>query len=189
MSIEDGPGDTLSPSEGLDSDEVRNDDGDEVVDPPEGWSGADRFGTTQREEQEGESLDQRLAEEEPDVAPAEPLERPVAAMPDDELTEDVVDEVVDGDAAVAGGGGKHACLAQHLLARNREARRGGRGCHRRGLARRSRADRRQSRGRRLPLPDRRVSRAVRTCRSRHGGRRTAVGMSAGALAVMIICYE
>lgn len=94
MSIEDGPGDTLSPSEGLDSDEVRNDDGDEVVDPPEGWSGADRFGTTQREEQEGESLDQRLAEEEPDVEPAEPLDKPVAATPADELTEDV-DEVID----------------------------------------------------------------------------------------------
>ncbi|OLL19123.1 MULTISPECIES: hypothetical protein [unclassified Rhodococcus (in: high G+C Gram-positive bacteria)] len=110
MSIEDGPGDTLSPSEGLDSDEVRNDDGDEVVDPPEGWSGADRFGTTQREEQEGESLGQRLAEEEPDVAPPEPLERPVAAMPDDELTEDIVDEVYDGggDTAVYDGGGDTA---------------------------------------------------------------------------------
>lgn len=94
MSIEDGPGDTLSPSEGLDADEVRNDDGDEVVDPPEDWSAADKFGTTQREEQEGESLDQRLAEEEPDVEPAEPLDKPVAATPEDELTEDV-DEVVD----------------------------------------------------------------------------------------------
>ncbi|MCD5421860.1 hypothetical protein MX572_19325 [Rhodococcus pyridinivorans] len=94
MSIEDGPGDTLSPSEGLDADEVRNDDGDEVVDPPEDWSGADKFGTTQREEQEGESLDQRLAEEEPDVEPAEPLDTPVAATPEDELTEDV-DEVID----------------------------------------------------------------------------------------------
>ncbi|SEC22154.1 hypothetical protein SAMN04490240_1316 [Rhodococcus pyridinivorans] len=94
MSIEDGPGDTLSPSEGLDADEVRNDDGDEVVDPPEDWSGADKFGTTQREEQEGESLDQRLAEEEPDVEPAEPLDKPVAATPEDELTEDV-DEVID----------------------------------------------------------------------------------------------
>lgn len=124
MSIEDGPGDTLSPSEGLDSDEVRNDDGDEVVDPPEGWSGADRFGTTQREEQEGESLDQRLAEEEPDVAPAEPLERPVAAMPDDELTEDVVDEVVDGDAAVAGGGGKHTEVVEGVIVEDSRVDRG-----------------------------------------------------------------
>ncbi|HEY2199295.1 MAG TPA: hypothetical protein VGH69_16625, partial [Mycobacterium sp.] len=59
--------DTLSPSESTDSDEVRNDDGDSVVDPPDGWSEADKFGMTAREEREGESLDDRLAEEEPDV--------------------------------------------------------------------------------------------------------------------------
>lgn len=67
MSIEDGPGDTLSPSESLDSDDVRNNDGDDVVDPPDGWSEADKFGTTAREEREGESLDEKLSEEEPDV--------------------------------------------------------------------------------------------------------------------------
>ncbi|NGP06252.1 hypothetical protein G6038_12320 [Rhodococcus sp. 14C212] len=130
MSIEDGAGDTLSPSEGLDADEVRNDDGDEVVDPPEGWSGADRFGTTQREEQEGESLDQRLAEEEPDVAPAEPLERPVAAMPDDELTEDIVDD--GGDTAVVDGGGdtavdggrKHAEVVEGVIVEDSRVDRG-----------------------------------------------------------------
>ncbi|OBI65292.1 hypothetical protein [Mycobacterium sp. E796] len=69
---EGGPGDTLNPSEGTDSDELRNDDGDIVVDPPEGWSEADRFGMTAREEREGESLDQRLAEEEPDVLTGAP---------------------------------------------------------------------------------------------------------------------
>jgi hypothetical protein len=62
-----GPGDTLNPSEATDSDEVRNDDGDIVVDPPDDWSEADKFGMTPREEQEGESLDDRLAAEEPDV--------------------------------------------------------------------------------------------------------------------------
>lgn len=66
---EGGPGDTLSASEGTDSDELYNDDGDIVVDPPEGWSEADRFGMTAREAREGESLDDRLAEEEPDVSP------------------------------------------------------------------------------------------------------------------------
>jgi hypothetical protein len=70
--------DTLSPSESTDSDEVRNDDGDIVVDPPDDWSEANRFGMTAREEREGESLDARLAEEEPDVVPEEqpPAERP-----------------------------------------------------------------------------------------------------------------
>jgi len=64
---EGGPGDTLNASESTDSDEVRNDDGDTVVDPPDDWSEADKFGMTAREEREGESLDDRLAEEEPDV--------------------------------------------------------------------------------------------------------------------------
>ena len=66
---EGGPGQTLNASEGTDSDELHNDDGDIVVDPPEGWSEANRFGMTAREEREGESLDQRLAEEVPDVSP------------------------------------------------------------------------------------------------------------------------
>lgn len=64
---EGGPGDTLSATESLDSDEVRNDDGDNVVDPPDDWSQATKSGMTPREEREGESLDERLAEEEPDV--------------------------------------------------------------------------------------------------------------------------
>lgn len=65
---EGGPGDTLNASESTDSDAVRNDGGDVVVDPPEGWSEADRFGVTAGEAREGESLDARLAEQEPDVS-------------------------------------------------------------------------------------------------------------------------
>jgi len=49
----------LEPSEATDSDEIRNDDGDEVVDPPEEWIAAE----------EDESLDERLADEVPDVSP------------------------------------------------------------------------------------------------------------------------
>lgn len=73
--MEDGPGDTLNPSESTDSDELRNNDGDTVVDPPEGWSAADKFGLTPREAKEGESLDDRIAAEEADVT-----ERPPAAL-------------------------------------------------------------------------------------------------------------
>ncbi|MDP9167669.1 MAG: hypothetical protein M3O32_16655, partial [Actinomycetota bacterium] len=47
----------LSPSESLDSDEIRNDDGDEVTDPPERWI----------EAKDDETLDERLSDEEPDV--------------------------------------------------------------------------------------------------------------------------
>ena len=69
---------TLDPFESTDSDEVRNHDGDTVVNAPDGWSEADKFGMTAREEREGESLDQRLAEEEPDVLEdaGPPEERP-----------------------------------------------------------------------------------------------------------------
>jgi hypothetical protein len=59
--------DTLRPAEALDSDDVRNDDGDEVVDPPERWAAADHIA----EEPDGESLDEKLAAEEP-----EPSARP-----------------------------------------------------------------------------------------------------------------
>jgi hypothetical protein len=56
---EGGPDDTLSPSESLDSDEVRNDDGDIVVDPPEEWVDAE----------EHQTLDEQLAAEVPDISP------------------------------------------------------------------------------------------------------------------------
>jgi hypothetical protein len=59
-----GVDDTLRPTEALDSDDVRNVDGDEVVDPPEQWAAAEHIA----EEPEGESLDDKLAAEEPEPA-------------------------------------------------------------------------------------------------------------------------
>ncbi|TDC36770.1 hypothetical protein E1211_12460 [Micromonospora sp. 15K316] len=51
-------------------------DGDRISDPldtgiaaADHWSGANRFGTTPAEERAGESLEQLLAEEEPDIDP------------------------------------------------------------------------------------------------------------------------
>lgn len=97
MSIEDGPDQTLDQSESLDSDELRNDDGDSVVDAPDHWSEADKFGTTAAEALEGESLDEKLSEEEPDVEP-EDEERSVNEIPDAELTEELVDhQILDSD--------------------------------------------------------------------------------------------
>lgn len=62
-----GPDNTLGPSESLDSDEVRNDDGDIVVDPPEEWI----------EAEEDQTLDEKLAAEVPDVLPpGDPEARP-----------------------------------------------------------------------------------------------------------------
>ena len=56
-----GPDDTLRPAEAIDSDDVRNQGGDEVVDPPEHWHEADK------DTAEHEALDDKLAAEEPDV--------------------------------------------------------------------------------------------------------------------------
>jgi hypothetical protein len=72
----------LTPEEQLDSDEVRNDDGDEVVDPPEKWIDA----------REDETLDERLSDEVPDVVPgdvdprdADDTDQETVAMSDDQL--------------------------------------------------------------------------------------------------------
>ncbi|MGF7121275.1 hypothetical protein AB4Z09_21020 [Rhodococcus sp. TAF43] len=109
MGIEDGFDETLDVSESLDSDEVRNADGDDVVDAPDEWSEADRFGTTLREAEQGESLDQRLAEEEPDTPPSGPDREDDDELQGAEIVDGVIVEdiglhrgQVDGDAA--GGG-------------------------------------------------------------------------------------
>jgi hypothetical protein len=78
------------------SDTLDGDPGDDPLDrgvaAPQRWSAAIRYGDTAAEQQAGESLEQLLAEEEPDVADEE----------DDELTgdfagdEDAGDEDVDG---------------------------------------------------------------------------------------------
>jgi hypothetical protein len=55
------------------SDTLDGDVGDDPLDtgiiPPDRWSAGEGFGTTLAEERQGESLDQLLAEEEPDVDP------------------------------------------------------------------------------------------------------------------------
>jgi hypothetical protein len=57
----------LEPSDSLDDDDLRSDVLDTGIDAGEGYRGATRYGTTAEEERRGESLDQLLAEEEPDV--------------------------------------------------------------------------------------------------------------------------
>jgi hypothetical protein len=75
------PDDTeLGPESGIDdegvldaSETLEGDPGDDPLDqgilPADRWSPADRYGTTAGEEEAGESLDQLLAEEEPDIDP------------------------------------------------------------------------------------------------------------------------
>lgn len=57
----------LDETDTLDDDLVE-DPLDVGIEPADKWSGANRFGTTLEESLEGETLDERLAEEEPDVA-------------------------------------------------------------------------------------------------------------------------
>jgi hypothetical protein len=68
---------------------------DRGVVPPERWSAGVRFGTTEEEQAEGESLDQLLAEEEPD----DTLNLTEAELSDDEEEEEEEeDEDEDDDA-------------------------------------------------------------------------------------------
>ena len=57
----------LEPSDSLDGDDLTADVLDTGIDAGEGYRGATRFGTTADEERRGESLDQLLAEEEPEA--------------------------------------------------------------------------------------------------------------------------
>jgi hypothetical protein len=73
--FEDGPAEddgVLEPADSLETDDLSADVLDTGVDAGEGYRGATKFGTTGEEERQGESLDQLLAEEEPDVSPDEP---------------------------------------------------------------------------------------------------------------------
>jgi hypothetical protein len=63
----------LSQSEELDSDEIRNNDGDEVTDPPQRWI----------EPKDDETLDERLSEEVPDVSPDDEIIEPSEAHDSD----------------------------------------------------------------------------------------------------------
>jgi hypothetical protein len=78
------------------SDTLDGDPGEDPLDrgvaAPQRWSAAIRSGSTAAEQQGGESLDQLLAEEEPDVA-ADVDDEPIGDLDDDE---DAGDEDVDG---------------------------------------------------------------------------------------------
>jgi Family of unknown function (DUF5709) len=111
------------------SDTLAGDPGDDPLDrgvaAPQRWSSAIRHGSTASEQQAGESLDQRLAEEEPDVA-GEVDEEPATDLAADE---DAGDEDVDGlllddgpdpraGRLVAGDEGAHPDEEADLVARD-----------------------------------------------------------------------
>lgn len=53
-------------AEDLDEDRIGADPLESGMDPPERWAASDRYGVTAGEQQQGETLDQRLTEERPD---------------------------------------------------------------------------------------------------------------------------
>ncbi|BCJ29488.1 DUF5709 domain-containing protein [Actinocatenispora sera] len=59
----------LDADETLLSDQPSGDPLDTGIEPPDHWSEVNRFGMTPAEERRGESLDQLLSEEEPDIQP------------------------------------------------------------------------------------------------------------------------
>jgi hypothetical protein len=96
------------------SDSLDGDPGDDPLDrgivPPERWSAAMRFGTTAAEQEDGESLDQRLDEEEPDSLPLDDDPDPRAgrlvskdetADASEEDDREARDAGIDGGAATA----------------------------------------------------------------------------------------
>lgn len=97
------------------SDTLEGDPGDDPLDtgiaPPDRWSAGEGFGTTPAEERQGESLDQLLAEEEPDVDP----------YAEDDLADDAVPgEVQDARSGrlVAEDEGAHPDAEPDLVARD-----------------------------------------------------------------------
>ncbi|HEY3868506.1 MAG TPA: DUF5709 domain-containing protein [Actinocrinis sp.] len=59
----------LQPGDSLETDDLASDPLDTGVSPPERKPASERFGVTLAEARSGESLDQRLEQEEPDVEP------------------------------------------------------------------------------------------------------------------------
>jgi Family of unknown function (DUF5709) len=111
------------------SDTLAGDPGDDPLDqgylPADRWSAGMRYGSTEAEERAGESLDQLLAEEEPDVDDEEDEEDPEDIEGDDDAADEDVDGLLLDDGAdpragrlVAGDEGAHPRDEPDLVARD-----------------------------------------------------------------------
>jgi hypothetical protein len=101
---------------------------DEGYSPAEKWSAGEGFGTTADEALQGESLDQRIAQEEPDIDPyaegdgedlddgevgSERAGRLVS--PDEGVGEDIDSELVGDDVGIDGAGASAEEAAVHVV--------------------------------------------------------------------------
>lgn len=85
----------LNSSEDLDEDRLKVDPLESGMEPPEHWSVAERHGRTPLEEHEGESLDERVRQEQPDTEVPELPDPPVSSTPATELDASMDDPAVD----------------------------------------------------------------------------------------------
>jgi hypothetical protein len=119
-----GDGDSMSDDRGL------AEPLDEGYSPPEKWSVGQGYGNTPLEEELGESLDQRLAQEEPEPDPYLEAERDIDDLddgevgdrragrliaPDEGSGEDVDDELYAEDAGIDGAGASAEEAAMHVV--------------------------------------------------------------------------
>ncbi len=113
-------GDSLTENRGLDEPL------DEGYSPPERWSAGQRYGNTEAEEAEGESLTQRLRQEEPDEGIPDPRaesvggevgrERAGRLVEDDAGTRtDTESDMVAEDVGIDGAGASAEEAAVHII--------------------------------------------------------------------------
>ncbi len=124
VDAEDQPG----TGEGTTSDRGLEDPLDEGYSPPERWSAAEGYGNTPLEEELGETLDMRLASEEPEPDPYVEAQKDVDDLddgevgnarsgrlvaPDEGLGEDVDSEMYGTDVGIDGAGASAEEAAMH----------------------------------------------------------------------------
>ena len=109
-------------------DDLRADPLDTGYSPPDRDPGTDRFGTTAQEQLDGESLDQRLAQEVPDISADDPMTSDVDAdgdtaaarsgrlvAPDAGSGTDAEPDMVAADVGIDGAGASAEEAAMHVV--------------------------------------------------------------------------
>jgi hypothetical protein len=86
----------LQPDESLETDDLSQDPLDTGLAVPDGWSPAEQFGTTRSDARTGESLERRLAEEEPEACADDQLD-PGTTWPAGSTAEPRAGRLVAGD--------------------------------------------------------------------------------------------
>ncbi len=87
----------LNSSEDLDEDRLKVDPLETGVEPPEQWSALEHYDRTPFEQEQGETLEDRVQQERPDTEASELPDPPVSATPVSELDASMDDPAVDAE--------------------------------------------------------------------------------------------